>query len=86
MKPPMKKMGPPTKTREAPKKTPAKAPMPGVAHMPEMPEDMAMRARDALHTLKRAHEIKQDGALMDHVRKHAANERNILGSIARRKT
>jgi hypothetical protein len=49
-------------------------------------DDMKWKAQDALHTLKRAHEIKQDTALMEHVRHHAKSERNALASIARRKT
>lgn len=81
MKPPMKKAGAPTKKREAPAKTPARAPTPGMNHMAE---DMKYRAQDALHTLKRAHEIQQDPALMAHVTKHAQSERDILKKIARK--
>lgn len=83
MKPPMRKPTPATKTRAAPKKTPAPAPMPGVNHMAD---DMKWKAQDALSTLKRAHEIKNDPALMEHVKKHAATERDVLASVMRRKT
>lgn len=38
-------------------------------------------ARDALHTLKRAHEIKQDPKLMHHVREHAKTERAALSKV-----
>lgn len=49
-------------------------------------DEMKYKAQDALHTLKRAHEIKNDPALMHHVKKHAAAERDALGKIIRRKT
>lgn len=81
MKPPMKKAGPSTKKREAPAKKPAALPTPGAMHTGE---DMQYRARDALHTLKRAHEIQNDPALMAHVQKHAQAEREALKKIARK--
>ena len=84
MKPPMKKATPPTKARKSPANVPAPPPMAGSAH--STGEDMKYRAQDALHTLKRAHEIKSDPALMEHVRKHAATEREVLGKVMRRKT
>ena len=45
---------------------------------------MKYRAQDALHTLKRAHEIQRDPALMKHVQAHAAMEREALKKIARK--
>src|ERR1700721_1937727 len=71
MKPSMKKAGPPTKKREAPKTKPAAAPVPGMNH-----DEMKYRAQDALHTLKRAHEIQNDPALMKHVQAHAQMRRH----------
>lgn len=92
MKPPMMKKPPmkPTPMKKAAAKmaSPA-ASKPGTAissSEPSMHDDMKWKAQDALHTLKRAHEIKQDTALMEHVRHHAKSERNALASIARRKT
>lgn len=82
MKPPMKKAGPSTKTRKAPAKTPAAAPMPGAAHMGE---DMKYRAQDALHTLRRAEEIRADKTLMGHVQAHAKEQREHLTKVIRRK-
>jgi hypothetical protein len=79
MKPPMKKPGPATKKREAPKNVPAALPVPGGSH-----DEMKYRAQDALHTLKRAHEIQRDPALMKHVQAHAAMEREALKKIARK--
>lgn len=81
MKPPAKKATPPTKVRQSPKKTPAAAPMPG-AHTQE---DMKYRAQDALHTLRRADEIKGDPALMHHVKQHAKEQREHLNKVIRRK-
>ena len=78
MKPPMHKPGPATKKRAA--KTPPSMPMPGTAH-----DEMKYRAQDALHTLKRAHEIQKDPALMAHVQKHAVLEREALTKIARKR-
>lgn len=49
-------------------------------------EDMRWKAHDALQTLKRAHEIKQDSHLMGHVKAHAATEKKALTSVMRRKT
>lgn len=46
---------------------------------------MKYKAQDALHTLKRAHEIQQDPALMKHVQQHAESERHVLKKIARKK-
>jgi hypothetical protein len=80
MKPPMKKPTPPTKKREAPKKTPA--PMPGAMHSAE---DMKYKAQDALHTLRRAEEIKADPHLMGHVKAHARDQRDHLNKVIRRK-
>ena len=48
-------------------------------------EDMKWKAQDALHTLRRAEEIKSDKTLMHHVKHHAANERQHLNKIIRRK-
>jgi hypothetical protein len=79
MKPPMKKAGPATKQREAPKTKPAALPMPGMNH-----DEMKFRAQDALHTLKRAHEIQSDPALMKHVQAHVQIERDALKKIARK--
>ncbi len=81
MKPPMKKAGPPTMKREAPKKTPAAAPVPGRSHMPD---EMKFRAQEALHTIKRAHEHQSDPALMAHVQRLAESERDVLKKIARK--
>lgn len=63
MKAPVKKATPPTKARKSPAKTPAAAPTPGLGH--STGDDMKYKAQDALHTLKRAHEIKQDPTLID---------------------
>jgi hypothetical protein len=72
---PMKKAAPP--------KAKAKSmPMPAAP----MHDEMKYKAQDALHTLKRAHEIKQDPHLMAHVKVHAANEKKALASVIRRKT
>ena len=71
-----------TKTRKSPAHTPAPPPPPGSIAA----EDMRWKAQDALHTLKRAHEIKSDPALMHHVKAHAKNERKALSSVIRRKT
>lgn len=71
------------KRRKSPSKAET-APMPG--GMISLHDDMKYQAQDALHTLKRAHEIKGDQALMGHVKKHAAKEREALSSIMRRKT
>ena len=77
----------PTK-RAAPRKASAKRKPPGKVAMtavsPAHEEDMQYRAHEALHTLKRAHEIQQDPQLMGHVKQHAANEREILKKIARK--
>lgn len=72
---------PPTKT--APKKASAPAAVPMSMHSAE---DMKYRAQDALHTLKRAHEIKSDPHLMKHVKEHAKTEKKVLSSVMRRKT
>lgn len=82
MKAPMKKTTPPTKTRQSPAKMPAKAPMPGSAHMDD---EMKWKAQDALGTLRRAEEIKNDPHLMKHVHAHAHNERKHLTKIINRK-
>lgn len=89
MKPPTKKMAHPMKAAMTKAVAKMAAPKPGTATSspePPMHDDMKWKAQDALHTLKRAHEIKQDTALMEHVRHHAKSERNALASIARRKT
>jgi hypothetical protein len=75
----MKKTGSATKTRKAPAKTPAPAPHPGIA------EDMKYKAQDALHTLRRAEEIKADPQLMAHVKNHAKEQRDHLNRVIRRK-
>lgn len=80
MKPQAKKATPPTKVRQSPKKTPAAVPVPGAAH-----EEMKYRAQDALHTLRRADEIKGDPALMHHVKQHAKEQRDHLNKVIRRK-
>jgi hypothetical protein len=43
------------------------------------------QAHDALHTLKRAHEIKNDPNLMHHVREHARKDRAALTKVIGRK-
>jgi hypothetical protein len=48
-------------------------------------DEMKYKAQDALHTLKRAHEIKNDPQLMSHVHKHAQSEKEALGKIIGRK-
>lgn len=73
--------------RAAPKKAAAKRKAPGkpvATAVPAMHDEMRYRAEDALHTLKRAHEIQQDSKLMAHVKQHAANQREILKKIARK--
>lgn len=66
-------------------KKPTKAKSVGAA-VPMPMEDPDWRARDALSTLKRAEEIKQDPKLMEAVKKHAAVEREALSKVIRRKT
>lgn len=72
------------------KKAPAKRPSKKVATDMPMPvgisrsDEMNYRAKDALHTLKRAQEIQQDPALMAQVQKHAESERDLLKKIARK--
>jgi hypothetical protein len=56
------------------------AAMPAPSH-----EEMKYKAQDALHTLKRAHEIKNDPHLMAHVHKHAQTEKEALGKIIGRR-
>lgn len=86
MKSPMKKPMPATKKHEASKKAPpAKAPAPGAGHMPMVHEEMKYKAQDALHTLRRAHEIQQDPHLMKHVQEHAKEQRGHLNRIIRKK-
>ena len=73
--------------RAAPRKAAAKRKAPSKAEVPASPamhDEMRYRAEDALHTLKRAHEIQQDSKLMAHVKQHAANQREILKKIARK--
>lgn len=92
MKSPTKKMPHPMKAAMTKAVAKMAAPKPGKPEAatlnatPSMGDDMKWKAQDALHTLKRAHEIKQDAGLMEHVRNHAKSERNALASIARRKT
>lgn len=83
MKPPMKKTTPPTKERKAAPKTASPAALP---HPGKMDEDMKYKAQDALHTLRRAEEIKADPHLMHHVKTHAMEQRNHLNKVIRRKT
>lgn len=53
--------------------------------MPSHDDEMKWKARDAVDTLKRAHEIKNDPHLMAHVQKHAKTEKEALGKIIGRK-
>ena len=53
--------------------------------MPSHDDEMKWKARDAVETLKRAHEIKSDPHLMAHVHKHAQSEKEALGKIIGRK-
>jgi 3-oxoacyl-ACP reductase-like protein len=76
MKPPMMK--------KAAAKTNKMAAAPPMAT--PMHDDMKYRAEDALRTLTRAHEIKQDAALMEHVKRHAAKQKDMLSTVMRRKT
>jgi hypothetical protein len=46
------------------------------------PDEMKYKAQDALHTLKRAEEIRADKALMKHVKKHAAAEMKAIAKVA----
>jgi hypothetical protein len=52
---------------------------------PSQHDEMKWKARDAVDTLKRAHEIKNDPHLMSHVHKHAQAEKEALGKIIGRK-
>lgn len=54
--------------------------------IPDHAEDMKYRAQDALHTLRRADEIKSDPALMAHVKRHAMEQREHLNKVIRRKS
>jgi hypothetical protein len=74
--------GKPTIKRKAPEKKPANLPVPGKEH--RTAEEMRFKAQDALHTLKRGHEIMQDPDLMMHVRHHARMERDALKKFARK--
>ena len=49
--------------------------------MRAVPEDMKWKAQEALHTLKRAHEIKADPKLMKHVREHAKHEKAAISKV-----
>jgi len=71
------------KPKKAANKAPSTAMIPG--GLSQMHDDMKYKAQDALHTLKRAHEIKNDPHLMAHVHKHAQSEREALGKIIGRK-
>lgn len=44
-------------------------------------EDMKWRAKDALHTLTRAEEIRRDKPLMAHVKKHARDEMKAMSKV-----
>jgi hypothetical protein len=68
-----------------PKSKPKNALMDMPAAMPARDDEMKWKAQDALGTLKRAHEIKQDPHLMAHVHKHAKVEKEALGKIIGRK-
>lgn len=46
------------------------------------PDEMKYKAQDALHTLKRAEEIRADKELMRHVKKHAASEMKAIAKVA----
>lgn len=83
MKPKPLKATPKAKARQAPPRRPAKPSPPAPAARGS--EEMKFRAQDALHTLKRAHEIQQDPHLMAHVQTHAQRERDILKKIARKR-
>jgi hypothetical protein len=65
---------PPAKKSAPAKSKPAPAPV-------AMPDEMKWQAKDALHTLKRAHEIKNDPKLMHHVREHAKSERAAITKV-----
>ena len=60
--------------------------MPAATMGPSHDDEMKWKARDAVDTLKRAHEIKNDSHLMSYVHKHAQAEKEALGKIIRRKT
>ncbi len=62
-------------------KPPAKASKSKSAPVAATSPDMKWEARDALHTLKRAHEIKSDPKLMHHVREHAKTERAAITKV-----
>lgn len=51
------------------------------ARVPKPEADWA--ARDALHTLTRAEEIRRDPKLMARVQQHALRQRDALGKIVR---
>lgn len=75
-------MKPPKKTKAKGNALMAMAP----PAMPSHDDEMKWKAQDALGTLKRAHEIKNDPHLMAHVHKHAQSEKEALSKIMRRKT
>ena len=70
---------------KAPKKPKAKNALMDMAMPAPAPDEMKWKAQDALSTLKRAHEIKNDPHLMSHVHKHAQSEKEALGKIIGRK-
>jgi len=48
---------------------------------PSAVDDMKWRAKDALHTLTRAEEIRRDKPLMAHVKKHAREEMKSMAKV-----
>lgn len=69
----------PMMKKSAPAKKPAAKVKAAVAVA--VPEDMKWKAQDALNTLKRAHEIKNDPKMMEHVRNHAQQERAAITKV-----
>lgn len=51
-----------------------------------LPDEARFEAQAALHTLKRAHEIRQNPKLMHHVREHAKHEKAALSKVIGRKS
>ena len=60
----------------------AKKPM-GKPSMAAMPDEQRYKAQDAMHTLQRAEEIKQDPALIKLVHTHAMHQKQAIGRVAR---
>ena len=67
------------------KPTPKKHGAPPKKAMAASSDEMKWKAQEALHTLRRAEEIKKDPELMSHVHHHARGERDHLNKIIRRK-